>query len=513
MIIDYKQYRDQIDISFVNSDRNIDVLSIPFDKKQIGDYTREYHNFIECEEYDDQKFEGLKSLYGKPIKLEPSKKFEHHNINYFFEIEIPKYMPEYHKLLEPVLIPRLFSVDIETDITDKYGYSNQVDVENPIRSISFTSEEMNSVLFIVKDEKTNKKELNDFDWGYIDNIITEALGQYATKYEYKKNIFFFDSEIEMLEQFISVNRKYFHALIGWNFLGYDVQYIFNRCIKLNIDYKKISPTYSLTNLDVSSRKETKEYINAPTHRIYIDYMMLFKRSLVYNNLGKYSLDFVTELVLGIKKVSYDGNLRKLYEDDYLRFIAYAYVDTILVMLLHHAVNLVNIDFFQSYYTGIPYLKIGQNSISESLVFKQLLANNKFLLDSEKSTEEIRPYAGGYVKAPTTKNVEAVMGLDYNSLYPNSMITCGISPEKFITKIAVDELGRPLTEQDKKLWEKYKQMGYCLCPTGSIYDINEEGIYTIIEKNLLAERKIFKGHKQDIYLNISEKIQNEINKRK
>lgn len=509
MIIDIAQNRESIDISYIDENRNIAVETVNFDGAELkgpdgSTYVREYHNFVECDEYDSEKFEGLTSLNGNSIKLEKSRRFEGHNINYFLGIEIPKYMPELHAKLEPIRLPKLFSCDIEIDITEKYGYSNQYDVENPIRSISFTGEELNSVLFIVRNEK--HPEFDAKDWAYIDGIVADALGQHAYTHEYKKRVLFFNNEREMLEAFIDVTRKYFHTLIGWNFLGYDVQYIFNRCTKLNIDYKRISPTRKTVKLRNEINDRESMTIELPAHRIYLDYMKLFKESLVYNNLGKYSLDAISELILGVKKVSYDGNLKTLYDNDYLRFVAYAYVDTILVMLIHHKVNLVNIDFFQSYYTGVSFNKIGQNSISESLVFKNLLTKNKFMVKTDYSTEEITGYPGGYVKDPTTKLVEAVVGLDFNSLYPNSMITIGISPEMYVDSIKVDDMGYPLNDDDKAKWEQYKSMGYCLCPTGSIYDVNNEGIYTQIEMALLAERKLYKGHKEDLYLNVIPEIE-------
>jgi hypothetical protein len=49
--------------------------------------------------------------------------------------------------------------------------------------------------------------------------------------------------------------------------------------------------------------------------------------------------------------------------------------------------------------------------------------------------------------------------------------------------------------------------------GRIYKADENNIYTQIEKNLLAERKIYKKAKEDIFMNIIPSIEAEIERRK
>lgn len=514
MIIDLQQNKDQMDISYVDENRQISIETITFDGSEIkasdGEvYIKSYHNFVECDSFDENRHPSLVSFFDNPIKQEKAWRFENHNLNYFLGYEIPKFLPHIYDKIKPVRIPKCYSIDIETDITDEYGYSNQTDVENAIRSISITNEALNTILFIVRNP--NHQEITDVDMQVIQNVVTESLGHHAHLHEYNLKVKIFDTEVEMLTAFIEANYKYFHLIFGWNIFGYDLPYIFNRCNKLNIDYTRISPvrkTYE-KRIDINQNESIK--LKLPLHRIYIDYMVLFKESLVYNNLGKYSLDYIAEMILGLNKVSYSGNLRELYEKDYLRFVAYAFIDTILPMLIHHSVNLLNIDFFQSYYTGVPFNKIGQNAISDALIYRKLIQKGKFLLKSEFSKEAKRPYLGGYVKNPTTKVVEAVVGYDFNSLYPNSMITCGISPEAYIDTIKVDETGFPSDPIEIEKWNKYKKLGYCLAPTGSVYDITKDSLYTMIEEDLLAERKLYKSFMSDMYLRVKPTIEKQLNK--
>jgi len=105
-----------------------------------------------------------------------------------------------------------------------------------------------------------------------------------------------------------------------------------------------------------------------------------------------------------------------------------------------------------------------------------------------------------------------MGEDFGSLYPNSMITMGLSPEAKIDTLQMNEDGFPATKEDEIKWQKYKKLGYGLSPMGRVYDMSKDFLYTRIEKKLLAQRKIFKGHIAKIYLDIIPRLEKEMERR-
>jgi DNA polymerase elongation subunit (family B) len=500
MIIEIKQKRDNVDISYVNNENQISIEQVFLDDG--------YYKYVECNEDDPNKL-NLRSFFtDAPIKKEPAKYFTHHNMNEFICDDLPNNYPNQHKLFEPLRMVNPFSCDIETDVTEEFGYSNQTDVENSVRSIQITDINLNTIVYTVKNPKCST--FNDLDINYIEGIIRDSLKHHWEKYDYKFKIKVFDTEIEMLDTFFSSVNKYFHLLLGWNFLDFDWRYLVNRATKLGIDVRKASPTRSLTKKSIEINDKTTIDFEVPSHRVIIDYMFLFKESLVYNNLGGYSLNDIADLILNLQKVGYDGNLRTLFEQDYRRFIAYAILDPILVMLIHKETNLMTIDFFQSYYTKVPYVKLSQNSISEALVYNTLRKNNIFLLESEIVHTEKRKYEGAYVKKPTKKVVDAVFGIDYGALYPNAMITLGLSPEAKVDKIKTDKnTFLPIDKENQDKWDFYIKKGYCVSPTGTVYDVSKDYLFTTIEKGLLAERKVFKGYMTDIDLNILTKIEQEI----
>lgn len=503
MVIDYTPLRDKMLISFVDTNSQISIRELTLDDG--------YYEYVDCSEYDVNRIPELRSFKDSYVKREKSKSFSHHNINEFFFMDMPRKYPEIYEKINNVQTPNPFSVDIEVLPTDEHGYSSQKEALNPVTSISITDRFLNSIVFIVKDEK--HFELTDYDKSYVDGLLQEQLKDYYHNYDFKYDVRFFNTEAEMLSVFLETINKYFHLSIGWNILEYDWQYITNRCARLGIDIKKASPIGRLTRHTIVVNEETKIELTIPSHRLIICYMNLFKESLIYNNLGSYSLNAISELILNLQKVEYPGNLRTLYNDDFFRFIAYGIVDTILPMLIHKATNLLQTDFFQSYYTGIPYARLSQNAISEALIYKELRSDNIFLLKSEKNSTEHRDYKGGYVKTPTKKIIRAGIGEDYGALYPNGMLTMGLSPDAKIDKIVVDDDGFPKTEIEERKWATYKKMGYCLSPNGNIYDMSKDFLYTRIEKKVLNQRKVFSAHAEDIYLNIIPKIEQELKNRK
>lgn len=498
MIIDYTQGKEGVDISFINNEGKVDLLTAPL---KYG-----YYKYVAAEEFDNNIIPNLKSFKNSSlIKREPTKYFNNHNVNEFFNYELKIEQPLIYEKISKLSLPTPFSIDIETEINDENGYSTPEKAENKILSISITDEKLSTIVFSLKNP--DKPELNDSDIESIKNMVLTSLGAHSTRFEYNFNIRFFDSEIEMLNVFLECIEKYFHSIFGWNFTAFDWIYIYNRCKNLGIDIKKASPTKKIIKKKYTLKDNSELTVEIPSHRIINDYMEFFKESLIYNNLDSYSLSNVSNLILKLDKIMYEGNLRTLYNTNFNKFLAYAIIDTILVMLIHKSTNLYNVDFFESYFNKIPYLKISQNSISESLVYNELRENNKFLLDSEFNSAIKRPYQGGYVKTPTKKIIESGIGIDFSGLYPNSIITNGLSPEKKVDVLLMDiEKGKTLNAQEEYKWQQYKKLGFTLTPRGTVYDTNEDGLYVTIEKKLIKQRKVFKTFAENIYLNHIPKLE-------
>jgi DNA polymerase elongation subunit (family B) len=504
MLIDIVQNKHSIELSYAEDDSIV--------VKEISPACG-YFKFVECDKFDEGVEPTLRSFRNAYIRREHASRFSDHEVNFFLDKILTEEFPDLHKTIYSMDMPKAYSVDIETDIDPVKGFASPTDPFNPVRSISITDSSMNTLLFIV----TNPTHT---EFTPTDNaIIIESVKQHLNDVVDLSNVQFrikqFDTETEMLSAFLNCINRYFHLIIGWNFWEFDWQYIYNRCKILNINVNKCSPTNKMYKKQFLLGSEMVK-ITLPNHRLIVDYMMLFKDSLVYNDFESYSLNAVSEHLLGATKVSYQGNLKVLYDTDYLKFISYAFVDTLLVMLLHKKSNLLTVEFFQSHYTKYPFNKLSQTSITEAIIYDVLMEQNKFLIQSEHMETEMRQITGGFVKAPTNKHVNCTIGLDFASLYPSSMISLGISPEALVDSVNVNDEGYPLTEHDINKWNTYKNApdrSYTLAPSGRIYDTTVDTLYTIIEKKLLSERKVFKQYMNIIYSDIIPKIEQEIKKRK
>jgi DNA polymerase elongation subunit (family B) len=502
MIIDFTQKKDGIDISYVNDSLNIDVVTVPL--------SRGYFKYVACESWETDKIPNLMSFRGSHIKREQTNRFTHLNINEFFNIGLKEEHPQIHALVTKLNIPKCFSVDIETEITEEFGYSTQFKVENKILSISITDESCNTILFQLKNPA--KPEISAEDLISIENMVQTALGDHTSAHKYEFKIRQFDSEYVMLKTFFELVAKFFHVQVGWNFTGFDWNWLVYRGMKLGISVELCSPTKTVTKKTSTDKYGNKTTTYLPDHRIIIDYMHLFKTSLKYNTLDSYSLSNVSQIILGLDKISYTGNLKVLYENEPNKFVAYAIIDTVILMLLHLKTNLFITDFFECYYNTMSFSKLAQNNISSALVYNELRGENIFLLESEFNKEAKRTYVGGYVKNPTKKRSESIGGWDYKALYPNSMITNGLTPENRVDKLAVSSKAGDVdivitNEPDKLKWDAYKKLGYCITVMGNIYKMIKgvDGLYVRIEKKLLGQRNIFKEHGAEIYLDFMSKI--------
>ena len=223
MIIDYSQNKDGVDISYVDEDKQIQIVNVPL--------VHGYHKYVKAEDFEINSPSLIKNLKSfkenSLIKMEPAKYFNKHNINEFLNIELKEYHPNIFEKTNKLLIPNPFSVDIETEITDETGYSTPEKAENKILSISVTGIDMDSLLFILKNPQ--QPEISEIDLIQIKSMVKQSLGEeYCNLFEYNFQIRVFDSETEMLNVFLECMNKYFHSIIGWNFVAFDWVYIYNR---------------------------------------------------------------------------------------------------------------------------------------------------------------------------------------------------------------------------------------------------------------------------------------------
>ena len=257
---------------------------------------------------------------------------------------------------------------------------------------------------------------------------------------------------------------------GWNYIGFDWKYIYNRCRKLGIDPAQASP----------SKKVNRD--NIPLHIAMMDYLDIYRRfdrtvAVKENN----TLDFVSQTVLGAQKIKYNGTLQELYEQDYDKYVFYNAVDAALVVEIHEKIATLNAVLSVSVLCNISlYKSVSAVNITEAFLWKKYYERGFVVGDQFIRPGERQGYEGAYVKEPQTGFYKGAACFDFASLYPSIMRQINISPESFIKKEMNQE----------KLAELRKDKTKIVSVTGAVYHKEDSAMKDILTE-LYSKRKVHK----------------------
>jgi len=206
---------------------------------------------------------------------------------------------------------------------------------------------------------------------------------------------------------------------------------------------------------------------------HLDYMELFKKfAYTYGNQESYSLNHISSVVLGEKKLDYSevGSLRDLYGADYQMFVDYNIKDVELIERMEEKLGLITLVMTMAYLGGVNYQDtLGTCAIWDSIIFRRLARSKIATIPSEEKTSEAFP--GGYVKDPHVGMHDWVMSFDLNSLYPNLIVQYNMSPETI--------LGMPGAEG-------------ATASNGAVFSKAKKGIIPEIVEELYAKRVTVKN---------------------
>lgn len=404
MIIDIQTSGTQLKISHFTEEgeRNILNLQVPVSQQFVWQKT--YPN-------DRSKDKEWLSWDGSPVKKVSSTRFDRYRV-----VEILESLdPEITKPLWEYQVPKKYFVDIEVEITDNRADAlDTYNAKNRILSIGIATSTGKTLVLglekmtperILKIEKRIKDHFKDLD------------GDWVFNYHY------FESEFDMVYTFMSKLMHKMPLITGWNWFGYDWPYILNRCKKLGIDPKICSPAGILVGKN-----------QTPMHILMVDYLDIYKKwDRVIKIRESNSLDYVASQAVGLKKIQYNGTLRDLYESDFDTFIFYNAIDCALVHYIDQRLNTLT-TFFKI--AGVSRVEINRALspvwTTEVLMLRKFRERKRVIVDERKGDSHIK-FEGAYVKKPQKGLHEWIACYDFASLYPNTMMQWGISPEIYIGK--------------------------------------------------------------------------------
>lgn len=209
-----------------------------------------------------------------------------------------------------------------------------------------------------------------------------------------------------------------------------------------------------------------------------DYMNLYKK-FIPKSQQSWKLDYIAKKDTGFGKLDYYDlgydSLKDFMRKDFPTFVKYNIIDTICVKkiddvrqfikLMRRVCNM-GLCEYENIFKSIPYI-VGALSI----VARQ--QGVKFLTDSNRSEDRKlinEGFEGAYV-FPTIPGYykNGIASFDFNSLYPNLIMTCNISPETMVGKVVSDIAeGVPNEVIIRK-------------PSGSIVKVSKDTFDEILEK--------------------------------
>lgn len=446
-------------------------------KKQLMNFAVPEDELFEWGEISSgtpSNIKNLRSAHGKRLKKIPLSKYR--TLSKFRVYELFNSLPDDVKeiIYAPNQPVKTF-FDIETESTGSFPNAN-----NPKHKVL-------SNVFVTDDlvEMCGLKDMSPDDITTIERNIAAYFSSLKNKAlvekPYRVKYYKFETEREMLAWIYSKMRD-FDMLLGWNCLKFDMLYLANRSVTVDgvdldfVDrksvkfgfYKQSSQTKDVFDLRLVDKFSPDVKINVPVpyHTPVLDYMEIVEK-FDRKKRSKYNLDSIADEVLeGIKKVSYGGTLQDLYDTDFITFMFYNAVDSILVQLIDKATDIFSI---------VPTLaSVSQVPIHDAL-FAGMMCERKFqnyyyskdmVFVQKNEPENTASYEGGLVKDPVVGMAKYIMIYDFTSKFPSGMMAFNLGVDTLLGH-TIDKV----QYVDDKTGEKVKidKSVHVINPNGYVYD--------------------------------------------
>jgi DNA polymerase elongation subunit (family B) len=338
-----------------------------------------------------------------------------------------KILSEYYYGKENTVDSHISFFDIEVDYDKEQGFSSPQNPYAPINAISlFHFWSQKSYMLLVS---PHLSQWNPGPEWTVDMLSPETRAM--------ADIQFFESEEELLLKFFELIQDT-DIIVGWNSEGFDVPYVYERCLRLWGDRaKKLwcfdeakEPRYK----EVEGKFGQIDQVLEIFGREHVDYLKAFQK-FEMSMRPSYTLDAISEEILPeLKKLDYEGTLYSLYRNDFEHFVRYGIRDSecldgfekklgyirLAVQMTHGSTtHLKNV---------MGTLKVVENAIINFCHYEM----NKIVPDSKKEVDmSMGKFTGAVVLKPRVGMHERVAALDVNSLYPSAIRTVNISPEKIV----------------------------------------------------------------------------------
>jgi DNA polymerase elongation subunit (family B) len=396
------------------------------------------------------------------------------------------YLQHQYDTIDIAQLPSIYFTDIELfhDNKEPEPFKDGKSVINAITVSNSKYKKIKSYLFLIDRNFKKFGIISDSNFNF-DNFIKERQNKYLKQLVENKYLTEdFEIEINVFNDELIMIKKFWEDLhtddpfiaTGWYSDSFDYPYLYNRTV--NLIGTKVQANQIVSKFGYI--EEFNGLIRIPDITI-ADLLYLYKpRDEGGLNLGRkrsqYTLDFIAEQELGLKKLEYkEANitLDNLYLNDPETFLLYNIIDVILVRKLNDKLRHINLQNMMRRVlrTSFGGSLVGSSNTFDTFVFSKLLESNKYVrygikreMSKSIDEEQVKPfpipqskkwaikpvsisakqyqaittkYPGAFVKSPVPTIINdgsIIIDLDASALYPSSILQYNISFDSYRARI-------------------------------------------------------------------------------
>ena len=387
--------------------------------------------------------------------------------------------------------------DIEADTINMAGDFPEPG-ECPINAITLIDENSGKVYTLLlrnrinplvkefEEEAKNKAlydELKSFIFNHVGENKFYSYGLDKLDFQF----LFYDEadEIKLIQDlFILINTIQPDFVLAWN-MAFDIPYIIQRIINLGFDPRDIMchPDFKIKNASYFiDEKRFNEYAergdkaDISSYSVFLDQMIQFaSRRKGQSKVKSFKLDYIGELIAGVKKLDYSHITRNIAEfpyKNYKMFVFYNIIDTIVQKCVEQKVGDIDYVFTKCIANNTRYDKCHRQTVYLANRGAQEFYNDGFIIGNNMNKNNQKPnekFEGAFVGDPTlvsdyskkTLNgfpvniFDNLDDFDYARLYPSILQEFNMAPNTQIGKILINEKIHDKEDRFPRMYE-YKR---------------------------------------------------------
>jgi len=270
-----------------------------------------------------------------------------------------------------------------------------------------------------------------------DSSVVLMIGDDVAKDNIEFKLHFFTDELQLMQAFFVLLKQLDpDILIGWNIVGFDLDFLQRKCVELNIPFAMGRGEDASAILAVGDTNQIK--IARVPGRAVLDGVDMLRAA--FWSFESFSLENVSQELLGRGKVINTNEdkvteINRLFHGDKVALARYNIEDCKLVTEIFTKANLIEFAMQRAQMTGLPMDKIGGAvQTFDNLYLPRLHRKGYVAAITTEGLSHGSP--GGYVLDSKPGLYNNVLVLDFKSLYPS-----------IIRSFLIDPLGLVVAEDD------------------------------------------------------------------